>query len=147
MKIAIGADHAGYKLKMKVKVLLESLNYEVMDFGTDSEKSVDYPDFAVKVARSVSSKECEFGILFCGTGIGMAIAANKIPGIRAAVCHNEYTTEMSRWHNDANVFCAGARVLEYKDVEKLILLWLKTPFEGNRHKIRVEKINKLDTQG
>lgn len=146
MKIAIGADHAGFEVKEKIKGFLSKEGYEVIDVGTHSTESVDYPDFAGKVANSVKKGEAKFGALFCGTGIGMSITANKIKGIRAAVCHNEYTAEMSRKHNDANVFCAGARVLGYEVIEKLLKLWLDTQFEGGRHERRVNKINNLDSK-
>lgn len=146
MKVAIGADHAGFEVKEKIKSFLAKEGHEVIDLGTNSAESVDYPDFAAKVGKSVERGEAKFGALFCGTGIGMSITANKIKGVRAAVCHNEYVAEMSRKHNDANVFCAGARVLGYEAIEKLLKLWLATPFEGGRHEARVGKINKLDSK-
>ena len=143
MKIAIGADHAGWQLKEDIKTFLNTLGHNITDFGTNSGESVDYPDFAKKVAISVSSGKSDVGVLLCGTGIGMAMTANKIKGIRAAVCHNEYTAEMSRRHNDANVFCAGARVTDADTIKKMLKLWLSTPFEGGRHKRRVDKIDDL----
>ena len=146
MKVAIGADHAGFEIKEKIKSFLVKEGHEVIDLGTNSAESVDYPDFADKVAKSVASGKAKFGALFCGTGIGMSMAANKIKGVRAAVCHNEYVAEMSRKHNDANVFCAGARVLGGEAIEKLLKLWLATQFEGGRHEGRVSKINNLDSK-
>ena len=146
MRLAIGADHAGFEVKEKVKSFLAKEGHEVIDVGTNSAESVDYPDFAEKVASSVKNKKADFGVLFCGTGIGMSMAANKIRGVRAAVCHNEHAAEMSRKHNDANVFCAGARVLSYDVIEKLLKLWLATPFEGGRHERRVSKISNLDSK-
>lgn len=144
MNIAMGADHAGWKLKEEVKKALEQNGHKVVDQGTNGEESVDYPDYAERVARSVAKGECERGILFCGTGIGMSIAANKIKGVRAAVCHDAFTTEMSRKHNDANVFCAGTRVLDPESVKQLVLMWLQVPFEGGRHQKRIDKIGQLD---
>lgn len=144
MNIALGADHAGWKLKEGVKKVLEQNGHKVIDKGTHGEESVDYPDYAEGVARAVAQGECDRGILFCGTGIGMSITANKIKGIRAAVCHDAFTAEMSRKHNDANVFCAGARVLDPDVAKQLVLLWLQVPFEGGRHQRRVDKIHKLD---
>ena len=143
MKIAIGADHAGWQLKEDIKTFLNTLGHNITDFGTNSGESVDYPDFAKMVAISVSSGKNDVGVLLCGTGIGMAMTANKIKGIRAAVCHNEYTAEMSRRHNDANVFCAGARTTDADTIKKMLKLWLSTPFEGGRHKQRVDKIDNL----
>ncbi|MFP4055625.1 MAG: ribose 5-phosphate isomerase B [Candidatus Brocadiia bacterium] len=144
MKVAIGSDHAGLRAKRQAAKTLEELGHEVVDVGTDSEASTDYPDYALRVARKVASSECDAGILCCGTGIGMSMAANKVPGIRAAVCHNEYTCEMARRHNDANILCMGGRVLDERRVDELVRLFLRTPFEGGRHLRRVRKVNDLD---
>jgi ribose 5-phosphate isomerase B len=143
MKIAIGADHAGYRYKERLKKFLSAVAYEVLDFGTDSNKPCDYPDFAKKVALCISKKKASIGVLICGTGNGMAMAANKIKGIRAAVCNDTYTTKYSRKHNDANVFCVGARVKKFREVKKLLKIWLNTPFNGKRHVARIKKLNSL----
>ena len=139
MKIAIGCDHTGVDLK---RALLDSVlkEHEVIDIGTNSKESVDYPDIAKPVARAVAAGEVERGILICGTGIGMAMAAGKIKGIRAARCSEPYSAEMSRRHNDANVLCFGARVIGSGMAEKIVEKWLSTPFEGGRHARRVGKI-------
>lgn len=144
MKLAIGSDHAAFETKEALKRALEAAGHEVRDVGTNSTASVDYPDFAEAVARAVGGGEVERGLLLCGTGIGQSIVANKIPGVRAALVHDEFTTCMSREHNDANVFCAGARVLDAATIIRLAKLWLDTPFSGGRHAGRVEKINRLD---
>ena len=144
MKIAIGSDHAAYGLKAELKRRLSELGHEVEDVGTESEASCDYPDFAELVGRAVGEGRAERGVLVCGTGIGMSIAANKIPGVRAAVVTDPLTCEMSRKHNDANVFCAGARVLPGARIAELLEGWLRTPFEGGRHQARVDKIRRLE---
>ena len=145
MRIALGADHAGFEHKKAIADELESLGHEVLNFGADDKTCVDYPDPAGQVARCVVDGTCERGILVCGTGIGMSMAANKVPGIRAAVVHNEYTTIMSRAHNDANVLCLGARVLDTETAASLTRLWLKTQFEGGRHQKRLDKISKMES--
>lgn len=139
MKIAIGCDHTGVAMK---RALLESVlsDHTVLDVGTDSEKPVDYPDFAKKVAGAVASGEADKGILICGTGIGMAMAAGKVPGIRAASCTEPYSAELSRRHNDANILCLGARVIGTGMAKKIAETWLGCPFDGGRHIPRVEKI-------
>jgi ribose 5-phosphate isomerase B len=144
MKVAIGSDHAGLPAKQTVAEVLQQLGCEVDDLGTQTEASCDYPDFAAAVANKVAQKKADFGILCCGTGIGMSMAANKVPGVRAAVCHNTFTTEMARRHNDANVLCLGARVLDDPTLRSLVRLFLQTPFEAGRHARRVKKINDLD---
>jgi ribose 5-phosphate isomerase B len=144
MRIAIGADHAGFQAKEELKRRLAALGHEVADAGTGSEESVDYPDFAEQVARAVSAGQAERGVLVCGTGIGMCMTANKVAGIRAALVTDAFTSEMSRRHNDANVFCAGARVLPVERMMEFLELWLATPFEGGRHVRRVEKMKRLD---
>jgi len=147
MRIAIGSDHRGFQLKQKVIQILESRGLEVTDAGTHSSDTVDYPAFASSVAKRVGSGEVERGVLICGTGIGMAIAANKILGVRAAPCHDEITAEISRRHNDLNVLCLSADLMGDRQVEPLINTWLDTPFEGGRHARRVAQINRLESGG
>jgi ribose 5-phosphate isomerase B len=144
MKIAIGCDHADPEAKDALASMLKERGHEVLDMGTSGPDSVDYPDFAAKVAGAVSSGEAERGILICGTGIGMSMAANKVAGVRAALVHDEFTTRMSRRHNDANVLCLGARVLPLNRLADLAFLFLDEPFEGDRHSRRVGKIMDLD---
>jgi ribose 5-phosphate isomerase B len=120
---------------------LRARDLEICDCGTDSESSVDYPDFAIDVAAQVSSGKADRGVLMCGTGIGMSMAANKFPGVRAAVVHDSFTAEMSRRHNDANVLCMGGRVLSPVAAAALLRLWLETPFEGGRHLTRIRKVD------
>lgn len=140
MKIALGADHAGFALKNKIAQRLSAQGVEISDLGTNSADSVDYPDFAQKVGEQVARHEADRGILVCGSGIGMAIAANKVPGIRAANVTSEYEAQMSREHNDANVLALGARILDEATADKIVDCWLKTPFSGGRHQLRVDKI-------
>lgn len=144
MKIAIGADHAGFAAKEEIKTVVKALGHAVVDQGTTGEASVDYPDFAEKVARAVAAGEVDRGILICGTGIGMSIAANKVPGVRAAVIVDEKTAALSRQHNDANVFCAGSRVTPVVKIAESLKVWLQTPFEGGRHQNRVNKIAAIE---
>jgi len=144
MKIAIASDHAGFELKERIKKLLEDLGYKYKDFGTDSDESVDYPDYGLKVAEAVAKKEYDRGILICGTGIGMCMTANKIPGIRAALCHNVETAKLSREHNDANILTFGARMVDEKTARDLVKVWLKTEFLGDRHLRRVNKMKEIE---
>src|SRR5215213_9297192 len=144
MKVAIASDHRGFHLKEKVITLLKSKGHEVIDDGPPSDTAVDYPDFAALVAKKVSSGAVERGILICGTGIGMAIAANKFPGVRAAPCNDEVTAEISRRHNNLNVLCLSADMLSPRTVERMVEVWVTTPFEGGRHERRVEKIHQLE---
>ncbi len=144
MKIAIGADHAGFELKQKVKQLLLGKGIEVQDEGTVSNESVDYPDFARKVGEDVAGKRADLGILVCGSGVGMSMAANKVPGIRAANVTTEYEAQMSREHNDANVLALGARVLDEPAALKIVDKWLSTSFAGGRHQRRVDKIMQIE---
>ena len=145
MKIALASDHRGFEFKKHVVSMLNQMGHAVKDFGTTtSTESVDYPDYGLKAARAVGSGECERGILICGTGIGMSLVANKVKGVRAAVCHNLYTVEMSRRHNDSNVLCIGADIINEDLLEQKVKLWLETPFEGGRHARRVEKIKNLE---
>ncbi len=142
MKIAIGSDHGGYSLKTSIVVLLEELGHQVIDVGCFSEVSVDYPDYAVLVTEKVRDKSVDAGILICGTGIGMSIAANRHPDIRAAVCHDEYTARMSKEHNNANILCLGERVLGEAVAKQITRIWLEAEFEeGGRHQRRIEKLS------
>lgn len=147
MRVAVGADHRGYETKMKIVSLLERLEHVVVDVGTRSTESVDYPDIAESVGRKVATGEVDRGILICGTGLGMCIAANKIDGVRAAPCHDDLTAEMSRRHNDLNVLCLSADILGAKLIDRMIEIWLTTQFEGGRHERRVSKISKLEQNG
>ena len=143
MKIAIGSDHAGYLVKEKVKKYLKKQEIPFTDFGTFKEESVDYPEYAYKVGTSIISQEADMGILICGTGIGMCIAANKIKGIRAANPYNKESAELSRLHNNSNVLCLGARTLTDDQINDVLNSWLFTSFEGGRHETRLNLINKL----
>ncbi|MEA1915133.1 MAG: ribose 5-phosphate isomerase B [Campylobacterota bacterium] len=143
MKYFIASDHAGVKIKGLVKELFENKGHEVIDLGPQNTDRVDYPDFALKVCESVMNNENTKGILICGTGLGMSMSANKFDGIRAALCHNEYSATMAREHNDANVLCLGERVNGEGMIEAIIDAWNSTEFAGGRHAQRVEKINKL----
>lgn len=142
--IAIGSDHAGYLLKADIIKFLENKGLEVKDFGTNCADSVDYPDYGQAVAEAVSNKECKMGILICGTGIGISIAANKVPGIRAAICTDSYMAKMSRQHNDANVLAIGERVVGPGLALDIIETWLNTEFLGERHQNRVNKISNIE---
>lgn len=144
MTVAIGSDHAGYLLKEEVKACLKELGYACEDFGTHSPKPVDYPDFAHAVADAVARGQYPRGILICGTGLGMAMAANKVAGIRAATCHDVFSAKQSRLHNDANVLTMGGRVIGVGPAREVVQAWLATPFEGGRHARRVEKIGQIE---
>ncbi|MCG8406379.1 MAG: ribose 5-phosphate isomerase B [Phycisphaerales bacterium] len=146
MKIAIGADHRGYDAKQRIRALLSELGKDVADYGTDSTKSTDYPEPAFAAARAVQTGECEVGILFCGTGIGMSVTANKLHGIRAALCHDELTAEMSRRHNNANVLCLPADLVGEALMRRIVEVWLETPFEGGRHERRITKITEIENK-
>src|SRR5262249_42444956 len=146
MRIAIGSDHRGYEIKRRISSLLGRLGHEIVDFGPSSSESVDYPDFAFQVAKAVSEKRVERGVLIGGTGIGMCIAANKVQGVRAAPCHDSITAEMSRRHNDANVLCLSADLLGGELVDRMVRIWLETEFEGGRHARRVDKITRFEQQ-
>lgn len=145
MKIAIGSDHRGWEVKRRLVILLQQEGHAVVDLGPENRDSVDYPDFAFRVGRAISAGTAERGILICGTGIGMTIAANKVPGVRAAPCHDSITAEMSRRHNDANVLCLSADLLGEDLIERMVRIWLTTDFEGGRHARRVDKIVKHET--
>jgi ribose 5-phosphate isomerase B len=146
MKIAIGADHAGFGLKDRIRQHLEQRGFEVMDEGTQSADSVDYPDYARLVAHDVSQNRADLGILVCGSGIGMAMAANKVAGIRAANVSSEYQAQMSREHNNANVLALGGRILEEEVALRIVDRWLATPFAGGRHERRVEKMAAIERE-
>ena len=146
MRIAIGSDHRGYHVKKKVIELVTRLGHEVSDEGAHGAESVDYPDVAAIIGRKVTAGEVDRGILICGTGIGMCIAANKFAGVRAGTCHDDLTAEMSRRHNDLNVLCLSAYMLSPRTVERMVDVWVTTPFEGGRHERRVEKIHQLEQQ-
>jgi len=144
MKIAIGSDHAGFELKETISQLLKKMGHEVIDMGTASNSSVDYPDFAETVSKAVSEGSVDRGILICGTGIGMSIVANKFKNIRAALCNDLFTAKMSRLHNDANVLTIGGRIVGEDLAKEIVNIWINTPFEGGRHLKRLEKINLIE---
>lgn len=144
MRIAVGSDHRGNAIRDKVIGFLKQLGHEAVDFGSNVEGPVDYPDIAVKVAAQVGEGHADRGILICGTGIGMCIAANKVHGVRAAPCHDDLTAEMSRRHNDLNVLCLSADLLGEGIIHRMIEIWLTTPFEGGRHARRVDKITAIE---
>jgi ribose 5-phosphate isomerase B len=144
MKVAIGSDHRGFEVKRRIVSLLEQLHHDVLDMGPASKESVDYPDFAFQVGLAVSQGKVDRGILICGTGIGMCIAANKVKGIRAAPCHDVVTAEMSRRHNDANILCLSADLLGEEHIDRLVRIWLETEFESGRHARRVDKIVRFE---
>lgn len=144
--IALGCDHGGFAIKEAIKKYLDESEIEYNDFGTYSEESVDYPIYAKKVADAVASGECEKGVLCCGTGIGISIAANKVKGIRAAVVTNEFCAEMTRRHNDANIIAMGGRVISEEQAVKFTKIFLETPFDGDRHIKRVQMITDIENE-
>lgn len=144
MRVALGSDHRGFDVKRRILSVLQQLGHEPVDLGPNSSDSVDYPDFAFLVAQAVSEGKAERGILICGTGIGMCIAANKVKGVRAAPCHDSITAEMSRRHNDANVLCLSADLLGEELIDRMVRIWLETEFEAGRHARRVDKIVKRE---
>ena len=144
MKIAIGCDHAGVALKNEITPILDALKIEWEDFGTKEEESVDYPDFGEKVSNAVSKGKVDRGILICGTGIGMSIVANKFPGIRAALCHEDYSAKMSRLHNDSNILVLPGRVIKSATAIDIVKTWFATDFEGGRHQNRLDKITAIE---
>ncbi|TWU07723.1 ribose 5-phosphate isomerase B [Stieleria varia] len=144
MRICLGSDHRGVHIKSRLAQALNEKNFVVIDEGTHGDGAVDYPDFAQQVARKVSSGEADRGILICGTGIGMAIAANKFAGVRAAACYDEVMVEMSRRHNDVNILCLPGDLIGERSIDDLVLMWLQTEFDGGRHAHRVEKIGHIE---
>ena len=144
MKIAIGCDHGGFVLKSAIVEYLSSRGIEVVDYGTDSEMSVDYPIYGEKVAKAVSSHECDKGILMCGTGIGISIAANKVKGIRCGVAHDEFTAEMTGAHNGSNILAMGGRVVRPELAVKMVKAWLDAPQVEGRHQKRVDMISDIE---
>ncbi len=140
MKIILASDHGGFELKEIIKDYL-SKNYDIEDLGTYNSDSVDYPDYGIKAGEAVANGIANFAIIFCGTGIGISIAANKVPGIRAALCHNVEYAKLSRQHNDANVLALGGRFLNPQTAKNIVDAWLNTDFEGERHQKRINKIN------
>jgi len=147
MKIMVGCDHGGYPLKSAIVSYLQNRGYEVYDIGAHSAESCDYPEYAVRVARSVSGGEVERGILVCGSGIGMSIAANRIRGVRAVQPNEPYAAKMSRRHNNSNVLCLGGRLIGVDMATEIVDVWLNEPFEGGRHQRRVELIDRLGSEG
>ena len=143
-RIAIGSDHAGFEAKEQAKREIAALGLEVDDKGTDNLDSVDYPDFGAAVGRAVVAGEVDRGVVICGSGIGISIAANKVPGVRAALCWNEETARLARQHNDANVLCIGARFIPPEEAAQMIRVFMETEFSGGRHQQRVEKLAQLD---
>ena len=143
-QIALAADHGGYELKETVKQLLDERAITYHDFGTNSDESCDYPDYAVPAARSVSEGIFERGIFCCGSAAGMVIVANKFPGVRAVACHNEWAARMSRLHNDANILAMGGRVVSLQEARSIATIWLETEFEGGRHARRLDKITDIE---
>jgi ribose 5-phosphate isomerase B len=144
MKVAIGSDHAGFELKKMISHIVKEMGNEVIDMGTGSSCSVDYPDYAEAVADAVSKGKVERGILICGTGIGMSIVANKFKNVRAALCNDLFTAKMSRLHNDANILCLGGRIIGKDLAKEIVHIWFSTHFEGGRHEKRLEKINLIE---
>ncbi len=144
MKIAIGSDHRGFEAKQQIMAIAKELGHECIDFGTDDNNPVDYPDLAYLAATAVSKKEADRAILACATGIGMSMAANKVPGVRAALCHDEISAAVSRDHNDANVLCLSADQVGAVLLRKMVEVWLTTEFSGGRHERRVRKIHVIE---
>lgn len=146
VKVAIGSDHGGYNLKEDIKKLLVDLQVEWTDFGTDSREPVDYPDIALQVAGAVARGEYDRGILLCGSGIGMSIAANKVPGIRAALCHDVFSARVTRLDNDSNILTMGERVIGFGHAREVVRAWLETDFSGGRHARRIGKIADIESR-
>ena len=146
MKIAIGNDHSAVEMKNEIKAFLESKGYEVIDEGTNTTESCDYPIYGEKVGRAVVDGEADLGIAICGTGLGISLAADKVKGVRACVCSEPYTARMSRQHNNCNVLCFGARVIGIELAKMIVEEWLNTPFEGGRHQRRVDMIMDIENR-
>jgi len=147
LKIGIGCDHGGFKLKEEIRKMFEEKGYDFKDLGTFSEDSVDYPDIALELARAVRDGRFDRGILICGTGIGIGIAANKVKGIRAALCHDTFSARAAREHNDANILTMGERVIGPGLAREIVNIWLETDFSGGRHTRRVQKISNIENSG
>lgn len=143
-KVAVGCDHGGYPLKDTVVSVLESLGAEVVDFGCDSTESVDYPKYGYKVAKAVASGECDLGVVMCGTGIGISIAANKVKGVRAGLATNAFMAEMTRRHNNANVLALGGRVVTPEEAKDIVTAWYNATYEGGRHQKRLDMIEEIE---
>jgi ribose 5-phosphate isomerase B len=141
MKISLAADHGGFELKNSILSYLKSKNYEVIDLGTNSTDSVDYPDFAIKAVESILNKDADRAIIMCGTGIGISIAANRFPGIRATLCWDPFTAKLSRLHNNSNILAMGGRLIGIELAKEIVNVWLNTEFEGGRHEKRIAKID------
>ena len=146
MKIAVACDHGGLQLKRALVRYLTSKGHEVIDFGTDTEESCDYPDYALPAAEAVAAGRCERGILVCGTGIGVSLVANKVPGIRCAHCHDTYSAKYTRLHNDANMLAFGQRVIGEGLMEEIVDVFLSTDFEGGRHQRRLDKLAAIEAK-
>jgi len=144
MLVALASDHGGFQLKEKIKQKLIQQGHDIKDFGTDSEESCDYPDYAYPAAVAVANNECERGIVCCGTGIGVSIVANKVDGIRCALVHDVYSAKMTREHNDSNMLALGARVIEGKLALEIVEVWMNTKFVGGRHITRIDKIRQIE---
>jgi ribose 5-phosphate isomerase B len=144
MKIAIGNDHAATEMKFQIKEYLESKGYEVVNFGTDTNESCNYPEFGEAVARAVVGKKADLGILICGTGVGISLAANKVKGIRAAVCSEPVTARLSREHNNTNILAFGARIVGLEMAKSIVDAWLNAQFEGGRHQTRIDMIHAIE---
>jgi ribose 5-phosphate isomerase B len=146
MIIAIGSDHAGYELKEDIKQYLIELGHQVIDYGTDSSEMIDYPDIVFRLAEDVVQEKAERGIICCGTGVGVAIAANKVPGIRAANCHDTFSARSSREHNDANILTLGGRVIGKGLAQEIVKVWLESQFLGGRHQRRLNKVKEYENR-
>ncbi|MDO4573220.1 MAG: ribose 5-phosphate isomerase B [Clostridia bacterium] len=144
MRLAIACDHGGFALKMKLIALLPANQYEIHDFGCYDSASMDYPDVAIPAAEAVASGDCDKGLLICTTGVGMSICANKVRGVRCALCTNEYMAEMTRRHNDANMLALGANTVDEKTALRILQCFMSTPFEGGRHSRRIGKISEYE---
>ncbi len=145
MNVAVCSDHRGYRAKECIKTLLQRAGHQVHDFGCNEPSSCDYPDWAIPASQSIAAGKAEAGIMFCGTGIGMSITANKVRGIRAALCHDELTAELARKHNDANVLCLPADLIGEELMKRVVEVWLNTPFAGGRHSRRNAKITQFES--
>ena len=142
--IAIASDHGGFSLKVDIVSFLNELGYEVKDMGPKNQKSVDYPDYGIRIAQAVTTNTNSRGIVICGTGIGMSIIVNRFPGIRGTLCSDLYTAKLCRKHNDSNILIMGGRVVGHGLAREIVKVWLSTPFEGGRHQKRLDKINQFD---